>query len=71
MLKLYIRICDQLRRLRDEQDGLATVEYAIVMVAAAGFAGLLIVILKSDFVRSLLEGIIKSALGQAGDGAGQ
>ncbi|SNS64851.1 Protein of unknown function [Micrococcales bacterium KH10] len=42
--------------------GLATAEYAIATVAAAGFAGLLIVVLKSGAVRGLLEGIIKSAL---------
>lgn len=43
--------------------GMATVEYALVTVAAAGFAGLLLVILKSDQVRSLLVGILRGALG--------
>ncbi|WP_372592916.1 DUF4244 domain-containing protein [Actinotalea sp.] len=42
--------------------GMATAEYAIVTVAAAGFAGLLLVILRSDEVRSLLLGIVRSAL---------
>ncbi len=46
----------------DPEAGLATAEYAIATVAAVGFAGLLITVLKSDTVRGLLEGIISSAL---------
>ena len=42
--------------------GMATAEYAIVTVAAAAFAGLLIVILRSDEVRGMLLGIIRGAL---------
>ncbi len=42
--------------------GMATAEYAIVTVAAAGFAGILLVILRSDEVRGLLLGIVRSAL---------
>ncbi|ROS76577.1 DUF4244 domain-containing protein [Cellulomonas sp. PhB143] len=42
--------------------GLATAEYAVATVAAVGFAGLLIAILKSDEVRELLLGIIRGAL---------
>ena len=50
-------------RLRQAREsGMATAEYAIATVAAAGFAGLLIVILKSDEVRQTLLGIIQSAL---------
>ena len=44
-------------------EGMATVEYAMVTVAAAAFAGVLIALLKSAAVRNLLMGIIKSALG--------
>lgn len=46
----------------DPEEGATTVEYAIGTIAAAGFAGLLIVILKSDAVRSTLEAIIQEAL---------
>ncbi len=46
----------------DPEAGLATAEYAVATVAAVGFAGLLIVVLKSDTVRGLLESIISSAL---------
>lgn len=42
--------------------GMATAEYAIATVAAAGFAGLLIMILRSDEVRGLLLGIVRGAL---------
>ena len=47
---------------RDPEEGATTVEYAIGTIAAAGFAGLLIVILKSDAVRAALESIIQEAL---------
>lgn len=42
--------------------GMATAEYAVVTVAACGFAGLLVAILRSGEVRGLLLGIIRSAL---------
>lgn len=49
--------------LRGSADaGMATVEYAIVTVAAAAFAGLLLLILRSDEVRGLLFGIVRGAL---------
>ncbi len=49
-------------RSRGEDAGMATAEYAIATVAAAGFAGLLILILRSDEVRELLLGIVRGAL---------
>lgn len=42
--------------------GLATAEYAIVMIAAVGFAGLLVVILSSGEVREALTSLVRSAL---------
>ncbi len=42
--------------------GMATAEYAVVTLAACGFAGLLVAILHSDTVRGLLLGIIQRAL---------
>lgn len=42
--------------------GMATAEYAVVLVAATGFAGLLVALLKSDAIKTLLSGIIKKAL---------
>jgi len=49
------------RRLRDE-GGSATAEYVVATMAAVGFAGLLIVILKSDAVRQLLTDLVQRAL---------
>lgn len=48
--------------LRDDE-GMATTEYALVTVAAAAFAGVLIVLVRSDEVRELLAGILRSAFG--------
>lgn len=42
--------------------GMATAEYAIATLAAVGFAGLLVAILRSDEVRGLLLGIVRRAL---------
>ncbi len=42
--------------------GMATAEYAIATLAAVAFAGLLLVIMRSDEVRGLLLGIIREAL---------
>ena len=42
--------------------GMATAEYAIATLAAVGFAGLLVVILKGDEVRGFLMNIIRTAL---------
>ncbi|MEJ2577903.1 MAG: DUF4244 domain-containing protein [Kineosporiaceae bacterium] len=43
--------------------GMATAEYAVATLAATGFAGLLLVLLRSGEVRGLLRGIIERALG--------
>ena len=51
-----------LRAAMAEDAGMATAEYAIATVAAAGFAGLLLLILRSDEVRGLLLGIVRGAL---------
>lgn len=48
--------------LMDPEAGATTAEYGIVMLAAVGFAGLLVAILKSDEVRQLLMGIVQNAL---------
>lgn len=46
--------------------GSATAEYAIATLAAVGFAGLLVVILRSDAVRQMLTDLIHRALTFAG-----
>lgn len=42
--------------------GMATAEYAIVMIAAVGFAGLLVVILRSTEIRETLTSLVRGAL---------
>ena len=42
--------------------GAITAEYAIATMAAVGFAGLLVVIMRSDEVRTILFDLVKSAL---------
>lgn len=43
-------------------EGAVTAEYAVVLIAATAFAGILIAIVKSDVVRSALTDIINKAL---------
>ena len=43
-------------------------EYGIVMLAAVGFAGLLVAILKSDEIRGMLVDMVKNALATGGSG---
>ena len=44
------------------QRGAVTAEYAIAMLAAVGFAGLLVVILRGDEVRGMLTDLVRNAL---------
>ena len=46
----------------DGEAGMATAEYAIATLAAVAFAALLVAVLGSGEVRSLLMGLIRSAL---------
>jgi Flp pilus assembly pilin Flp len=56
------KLIKKLKRLHLEESGAATAEYAITILAATGFAGLLIIVLSSDTVKGWLEGIIEKAL---------
>ena len=44
------------------EEGAATAEYAVVLVAATGFAAVLVALMKSDTVKTLLTNIVKKAL---------
>ena len=50
-----------LLRMKDDR-GAATAEYIVATMAAVGFAGLLIVILRGDDVRGILTELVRSAL---------
>lgn len=45
-----------------DDEGAVTAEYAIATIAAVGFAALLVVVLRSDQVRSLLLSLVTHAL---------
>jgi Flp pilus assembly pilin Flp len=50
-------------RLLDADDtGAATAEYVIATMAAVAFAGLLVVIMRSDEVRGILTELVRRAL---------
>lgn len=49
-------------RVRREDAGMTTVEYAVGTVAAAGFGGLLIKLLMSEEARNLVWGLISNAV---------
>lgn len=44
------------------ENGSATAEYAIATMAAVGFAGLLVVIMRSDEVKQILYDLVMKAL---------
>lgn len=52
----------RLKRLAVAQDGVTTAEYVVVLLAAVGFASVLMGILKSDAMRETLTNIINNAL---------
>ncbi len=45
-----------------DETGAATAEYAIATMAAVAFAGLLVVIMRSDEVRGILTDLVRRAL---------
>jgi Flp pilus assembly pilin Flp len=60
------RLIRMLRDVHRDESGAATAEYAIVIMAAVGFAGLLVVILRSGEVQAILTDLVQRALNSAG-----
>lgn len=61
--RLTRRRAERLFGVRDADDaGAATAEYAIATMAAVAFAGLLVVIMRSDEVRGILTDLVRRAL---------
>lgn len=58
---LASRLRPRLRDLAGER-GAATAEYAVATMAAVGFAGLLVVLLRGDEVRGILTELVRNAL---------
>ncbi len=51
-----------IQRLRSDERGMTTAEYAVGTVAAAGFGGILIKVLTSPEVRNLIWKVVSGAL---------
>lgn len=62
MKKLRVMISE----IAHNENGAATAEYAIATMAAVGFAGLLVVILRGDEVKQILTDMVRRALTFAG-----
>ncbi|RLP74130.1 DUF4244 domain-containing protein [Mycetocola tolaasinivorans] len=45
-----------------DESGAVTAEYAITTMAAVAFAGLLVLIMRSEEVRGILTGLVRTAL---------
>jgi Flp pilus assembly pilin Flp len=57
-----MQVKETFKRIVKDETGAATAEYAIATMAAVGFAGLLVVVMRSDEVRTILFDLVKSAL---------
>ncbi|MBC9942955.1 DUF4244 domain-containing protein [Leucobacter sp. cx-328] len=55
-----------MRRLFREERGAVTAEYALIIMAAVGFAGLLILIMQSGEVQAILMNLVQRALNSGG-----
>ena len=62
----FLRTSHKFQEIITARDqGSMTAEYVIVLVAATGFAGILLLVLKSDAIKNILSEMVKNAL-QAG-----
>lgn len=61
--RLRVRLTRRrIRRLMRSDRGAETAEYAVATMAAVGFAGLLVIILRGDEVRGILTELVRNAL---------
>lgn len=51
------------QRLLHDDEGAATAEYAIVIMAAVALAGVLVAVVQSDAVRQIIEDLVINAFG--------
>jgi Flp pilus assembly pilin Flp len=51
-----------IHRLRREDRGASTAEYAVTTMAAVAFAGVLLMLLRGDEVKSILTDLVRRAL---------
>lgn len=60
------RRAERLRSRLSDDAGAVTAEYALIIMAGVAFAGVLILIMRSDEVRSMLVSLVQNALQSAG-----
>lgn len=60
------RFRDRLRGMLRDEAGAVTAEYALIIMAGVAFAGVLILIMRSEEVRSMLLNLVQNALSSAG-----
>lgn len=58
-----IKAAAALRRIRGDERGMTTAEYAVGTVAAVGLGGLLVKLLSSEEMRQLLWSVVSGLLG--------
>jgi hypothetical protein len=58
--------CGAARELLEDDSGAITAEYAVVIMAAVAFAGLLVAIMRSNEIRTMLVQLVENALGTGG-----
>ena len=56
----------EVRRVLVDEQGALTAEYAIVIMAAVAFAGVLVAIIRSEQIRKMLVDLVENALGTGG-----
>jgi Flp pilus assembly pilin Flp len=66
LTRAFALLTARLVALAHDEEGMSTVEYAVGLIAAAAFAGILIVIVNSPAVSGAVTGIIQRALSTAG-----
>lgn len=66
MKQTFQRLSNRAAEVLQNERGATTAEYAVVIMAAVGFAGLLVVILRGNEVRGMLVDLVRNALGSAG-----
>ncbi|MBT1621527.1 DUF4244 domain-containing protein [Curtobacterium flaccumfaciens pv. oortii] len=56
------RVVDRLRVVAQDDQGSATAEYAVVILAAVAFAGVLVAVMRSGEVQTILTELVRGAL---------
>jgi Flp pilus assembly pilin Flp len=56
----------KMKEIWQDELGASTAEYAIITLAAVGFAGILLAILRSEEVKTMLLNLVRSALSVSG-----